>query len=540
MFIELDDFLRPHLQASVALDENITITHNRFPPPDYTGPECGFQINNRLKTVRLQDGNLLRVHYVVENPSNDYATVSKYYLRGWIFESIDQSRGMLSESRVVGKGYDEVYMQLDINKDHKGTDLQRGMVNIHIEDAIENVELIITNTTSDDTIHFSQDQRYVCRWISRSLYAYRPAGIRRKLKRELCEKSLARVRESEADREHRIKDHKLTLAWHGHLSSDTIHYTFADAFCGAGGASVAATLANLDKKWAFDWDRAATETYSLNFEDVEVYTASAEHMIALIGPDMRVDILHLSPPCQPYSSMNTKPNQILNEMNQASLFAVYDLVRLIKPRVVTLENTSTMVSHHPEWFAKLVNMLTDQDYSVRYKVVHFGEYGLVQKRKRVIIFASCPGGVLPDFPKPSHGPADYMDDDDDLEPFNTIEQVLAELEVAPVGSVSHHEPRDDGKERDPYPADKPLKHCIITGGADDYHPSGTREFTVRELAIMQGFPITFKLPAHQRDTWLRKQLGNAVPGTAFAPFLHQVALALEFEDVERSAIAARL
>lgn len=37
-----------------------------------------------------------------------------------------------------------------------------------------------------------------------------------------------------------------------------------------------------------------------------------------------------------------------------------------------------------------------------------------------------------------------------------------------------------------------------------------------------------------------EQAGNAVPGEAFAPYLFQAALSLEYEDVERSTISFAL
>ena len=48
---------------------------------------------------------------------------------------------------------------------------------------------------------------------------------------------------------------------------------------------------------------------------------------------------------------------------------------------------------------------------------------------------------------------------------------------------------------------------MTTSGGQNYHPSGTRDFTLREYAALQGFP-----PNHVfAGSYVKKQIGNAVP-----------------------------
>jgi DNA (cytosine-5)-methyltransferase 1 len=74
---------------------------------------------------------------------------------------------------------------------------------------------------------------------------------------------------------------------------------FGDVFCGAGGASQGAKQAGYYVKWGLDeWDRAL-ETYRLNHPTAHTYLQNAHDF----DPDgvgkeyLRVDVLHLSPPC---------------------------------------------------------------------------------------------------------------------------------------------------------------------------------------------------------------------------------------------------
>lgn len=76
-------------------------------------------------------------------------------------------------------------------------------------------------------------------------------------------------------------------------------YTFADCFCGAGGASQGASQAGLDVRWGFDNDEDALDAYRLNHPGALPFYRNA-HRFPPTGyttSHLRVDILHLSPPC---------------------------------------------------------------------------------------------------------------------------------------------------------------------------------------------------------------------------------------------------
>lgn len=61
--------------------------------------------------------------------------------------------------------------------------------------------------------------------------------------------------------------------------------------------------------------------------------------------------------------------------------------------------------------------------------------------------------------------------------------------------------------RAPYNAHQPAKTLTCSGGQGNYHPSGTRGLTLRELACLQTFPLDFELCGKCK----RRQVGNAVP-----------------------------
>ena len=136
----------------------------------------------------------------------------------------------------------------------------------------------------------------------------------------------------------------------------------------------------------------------------------------------------------------------------------------------------------------------------------------------MLTFLTSPGSKLPDFPKRTHGPG--------LRPPVTINEALRNVSRR----TPNHDPlAERAISKPPYDGDVPLKRTITCAGSDAYHPSGTRLFTIRELACIQGFPLTF-LFANYGKTELRKQIGNAVPPIVYKAILESVKKTLAEED----------
>ncbi|GAB7346635.1 hypothetical protein MBLNU459_g1771t2 [Dothideomycetes sp. NU459] len=248
-------------------------------------------------------------------------------------------------------------------------------------------------------------------------------------------------------------------------------YTFADCFCGGGGVSCGASLAGFRLKWSFDMDKDACATY-------------------------RKD----------------------DEANEASLFATHSLIKAVMPRVVTIEETSGIRTHHPMFFHALIMQLTSLEYSVRWKTMNFAEHGLAQARKRVIMIACRAGEPLPPFPAPTHGPG--------LKPFTTIRQATAAVRPG----MPNHNPEQCARKNEPgYDPNQPLRRCITTSGGDDNcHWSGKRAFSLRELASLQGFPTDHVFCG--RPTSVRKQIGNAVPPLVYRAICKEITRTLRATD----------
>ena len=172
--------------------------------------------------------------------------------------------------------------------------------------------------------------------------------------------------------------------------SEGQRYAFGDAFCGAGGTSRGAVQAGLSIKWAFDFDDQAIASYELNFggEGTDCrHEAVHEFLLNMHSKPPIIDILHISPPCQPFSHCHTVEG-CRDEVNQAALFSVWHLLETLKPRAVTIEETDALMSRHKEWFSALISIFVNLGYSVRWAALRCQKYGVPQARKRLFIIAS--------------------------------------------------------------------------------------------------------------------------------------------------------
>ena len=316
---------------------------------------------------------------------------------------------------------------------------------------------------------------------------------------------------------------QLQQGWRGHveITAGDAKLTIADAFCGGGGVSEGAGQAGFAVVVSFDHKGKKIVTHQLNFPDCNSIRCSVNEFIERFKDRrLQVDVLHLSPPCQPYSAANTRPNEAKNDQNQAPLFACADVIRSLRPRIVTIEETPGILKRHPEWFNALVQQLSELGFSLRWATLRCADFGVPQKRERLIIIAAAPGEDLPSFPKPTHEVGTV-----------TIQTVLDAVRAEP--GLTHHDTRTHSRwaRKEPYDA-RCLANTITCGGGENYHPSGLRPFTMRELACLQTFPTSYEFPDFGL-TELREQIGNAVPPLMMKAILESIKQSLLQSDEGR-------
>lgn len=236
--------------------------------------------------------------------------------------------------------------------------------------------------------------RLVCRWSMSVSGTASPVQLNSGNRNHKNNGLLRRLREDEVDVRFRVPDRTLMAPYvtppiclpNGSGEQQQVRkYTFGDAFCGAGGMSCGAKQAKFVNAWGFDHDKDAIATYGKCYPEAQSFHLSVDQFIALPS-DYHVDVMHLSPPCQPHSPAHTTPGQF-DEENEASGLCISDLLKKVKPRFATLEQTFGL-THRTLWFRAIINQFTSAGYSARWSVLQCVKYGVPQTRQRLFIMAS--------------------------------------------------------------------------------------------------------------------------------------------------------
>ncbi|MCJ1471133.1 hypothetical protein MMC07_009781 [Pseudocyphellaria aurata] len=304
-------------------------------------------------------------------------------------------------------------------------------------------------------------------------------------------------------------------------------YTFGDAFAGCGGVSRAAKMAGLKVRWGFDHDSSAHKSYTRNFRRAMSWKMSAEEFVGLSTEQVKVDILHLSPPCQYFSPAHTVPGPHDFE-NVKSLFYIPAILGRTKPRVVTVEEVVPLATRHPEIFAHLVQFFTWSGYNIQWKSINCADFGVPQNtRRRLIMIGSSPGVFIPCFPSPTH----HSIPSGRLKRWRTVADAINNIE--PGSSDNKPERVLHGITWQPYDLNAPHPVTVQTRKPmKSRHlpaPGGSKPFTIRELACLQTFPTYHKFCGKYYGTkWA--QIGNAVPPWLGYAILREVKKALRVTD----------
>jgi DNA (cytosine-5)-methyltransferase 1 len=266
------------------------------------------------------------------------------------------------------------------------------------------------------------------------------------------------------------------------------------------------------------------------------------------------------PPCTDFS--RAKPANHLTDLPGNSLVAkCADFVDVLLPEFVILENARELISgKHPHHYRDFVCRLEKLGYAVRGGIHLLTKYGLPQIRERALVIASRVGSVRtlddlwegwtvrPEATTVRHAigamrsrpvaageacPADAMHQS----PGFAGELVRRRMEAIPadggswtdlvdhpraaellIGSMKTRLALNDfGSHPDVYGRlswDRPCvtikRECSHVGNGRYAHPEQTRLLTVREMALLQGFPVAYDFRSASLTNRYR-HIGDAVP-----------------------------
>jgi DNA (cytosine-5)-methyltransferase 1 len=176
-----------------------------------------------------------------------------------------------------------------------------------------------------------------------------------------------------------------------------------DLFCGAGGLSLGFEWANFNCLVANDNFKNASETYQANFAHTDfVFGDITEPSIKqkiyqVIKNKEAVDIVVGGPPCQGFSNAGKR---LIDDPRNKLYKEFIEVVIFTKPRVVLMENVEGILSmENGRVFSEIRKDLESLGYFVEAKKLNTVEYGIPQRRKRVIIIGSREANADSMFPE---------------------------------------------------------------------------------------------------------------------------------------------
>lgn len=310
---------------------------------------------------------------------------------------------------------------------------------------------------------------------------------------------------------------------------------FADIFCGIGGFHIAASQAaeqrglSVECVFASDIDSAAQRAYEANFK-LSPFGDITKISSADI-PDH--DLLFGGFPCQAFSICG---DQRGFEDTRGTLF--FELARILeakKPRAFVFENVKQLASHdNGKTLHVILGVLKDLGYFTNWKVLNALDYGVPQKRERILIV----GFREPlDFAWPKPIPhttslEEILEDDNCVEEFYWATQKIRQARAEKVANKSIPEGRTVWHENKGGNIGVHKFSCAMRAGASHNYllVDGKRRMTEREMLRLQGFPDSFRIVCSYGET--RRQAGNSVAVPCIQAVIGNVIDALERHRID--------
>lgn len=168
-----------------------------------------------------------------------------------------------------------------------------------------------------------------------------------------------------------------------------------DLFCGIGGLTKGLSLAGIDVVVGYDIDDTCKFAYESNNEaqfikkDVENITAAE---VNDVFQEDDVKIIVGCAPCQPFSRYSLRYRKEGRKDDKwRLLYSFSRIVRECLPDIVSMENVPSLVNE--EVFKDFVQQLQELHYCVEWSIVYCPDYGVPQKRKRLVLLASRFGKI---------------------------------------------------------------------------------------------------------------------------------------------------
>lgn len=175
-----------------------------------------------------------------------------------------------------------------------------------------------------------------------------------------------------------------------------MHNVALDLFCGIGGLTKGLSLAGINVVAGFDIDESCRFAYESNnnaqFINKDINHITIEEINQFISGDNIVKMIVGCAPCQPFSRYSLRYRKDGRTDEKWKL--LYSFSRIVQgclPDIVSMENVPSLVNE--KVFKDFVDQLQQLGYYVKWNIVFCPDYGVPQKRKRLVLLASRFGKI---------------------------------------------------------------------------------------------------------------------------------------------------
>ncbi len=300
-----------------------------------------------------------------------------------------------------------------------------------------------------------------------------------------------------------------------------------ELFAGAGGLALGMEYAGLESVALIEIDKYACDSLKHNRPGWNVVNEDVRN---IDFTQFQADVIVGGFPCQAFSYAGKKMG--FEDTRGTLFFEFARAVKELEPKMFLAENVRGIINHdNGRTLSTILSVLSELGYDVKYKLVNAVNYGVPQKRERVLIV-----GTRTDLKLTFHFPREYrrivtlreaLKNVPQSEGMKYSEKRQEILKLVPPGGCWRNLPVELQKSfmgKSYYsgggrtgmarrmswdepsltlttsPSQKQTERC---------HPEETRPFTVREYARIQTFPDWWEFKGSVGEQY--KQIGNAVP-----------------------------
>lgn len=311
-----------------------------------------------------------------------------------------------------------------------------------------------------------------------------------------------------------------------------------ELFAGAGGLALGLEKAGFEEIGLVEIDKSACDTLKINRPnwnviETDIVDFSQKDLLKEFGlNEGELDLLSGGYPCQSFSYAGKKLG--LEDVRGTMFYYYAEFIKQLKPKMFLAENVKGLTTHNGgKTLQTMIDVFEELGYKVVWKVLNAWDYGVAEKRQRVVIIGTrndISDKVLFEYPIPhEYKPVlrDVLQNVPDSPGVKYPESKKKVFDLVPPGGYWKDLPDDVAREY--------MKSCYFMGGGrtgiarrlswdepsltltcspmmkqtDRCHPDESRPFTTREYARIQSFPDNWSFCGKTSEIY--KQIGNAVP-----------------------------